>query len=402
MKSRSRGTRRTRGARRGRWGPSPGGGSGSSLTIRADAEPTWWTCSSALGRSRMKRARGRADRLGGHGVREPPSTRLAAQIVGGRVSAEQLAVEERGGRAVHAEVSWPTSSRLSPESLPAPLSIPACTGGVVRARLPGQLDQVLVARGGSRSSLGWFSNSRSRYFFPTSGPYCWSTTPIMVAPAGVRAEGAEQDERPVLDLDLARVGEGGQFGAVRPSRTRHRWGTGSPRRRSSGSAESAADGHAGGGCRRPARLATSLVVSRSELMMSREPMTTAIATTTPIHRQVSFGAARRRCCSTQRRCRTFLAESLLLSVGRGFAGHGQSDSGIVVGNERRVGALRERSRLSRASRVRPLPHEVPPTARAGTTSRAISHGYFEAWHPGRSRPRRSSRSRWRCRAPRRR
>ena len=34
--------------------PAPGWRAASSETIRGDADPTWWTCSSAFGRPAMK------------------------------------------------------------------------------------------------------------------------------------------------------------------------------------------------------------------------------------------------------------------------------------------------------------------------------------------------------------
>ena len=49
----------------GSLGTVPGCRSASSLTIRGDAEPTWWTCSSALGRPAMKAASGEARHPGG-------------------------------------------------------------------------------------------------------------------------------------------------------------------------------------------------------------------------------------------------------------------------------------------------------------------------------------------------
>ncbi len=41
----------------GSLGTTPGWRSASSATIRGDAEPTWWTCSSAFGIRAMKAAR---------------------------------------------------------------------------------------------------------------------------------------------------------------------------------------------------------------------------------------------------------------------------------------------------------------------------------------------------------
>ena len=65
-------------APRGRSAPSPGCRAASSATMRGEAEPTWCTCSSALGRPAMKAAYGDGSRRGA-------ATGMAVSVAGDRV-----------------------------------------------------------------------------------------------------------------------------------------------------------------------------------------------------------------------------------------------------------------------------------------------------------------------------
>src|SRR3954468_12491616 len=72
--AKSRNSKKLRSASRS-LGTVPGCRSASSETIRGDAEPTWWTCSSALGRRAMK-----SDRL----IRRSLSAELVEPETDGR------------------------------------------------------------------------------------------------------------------------------------------------------------------------------------------------------------------------------------------------------------------------------------------------------------------------------
>src|SRR4051794_41309694 len=87
-------------------GTVPGWRVASSLTIRAEAEPTWCTWSSALGRSRMN---GSSRGAGTPGAAEVMGSlnsldKVVRQIGGGAAVGERRAVEQHRGRGVDPEV----------------------------------------------------------------------------------------------------------------------------------------------------------------------------------------------------------------------------------------------------------------------------------------------------------
>src|SRR5690349_14532826 len=82
----------------GSTGTDPGWRIASSETISGEAEPTWWTCSSALGRPAMNEERLTRASLPSHGS-DPLSLRVSDGLLhvlgcGDRVLALVLAVDE--------------------------------------------------------------------------------------------------------------------------------------------------------------------------------------------------------------------------------------------------------------------------------------------------------------------
>src|SRR6478609_2946845 len=87
----------------GSLGTVPGCRAASSDTIRGDAEPTWWTCSSALGRPAMKPVRESA-RVTHRSLSLELLDQVVGQVLDGAAVVEHLAVEQDGRGALHAGI----------------------------------------------------------------------------------------------------------------------------------------------------------------------------------------------------------------------------------------------------------------------------------------------------------
>src|SRR6478735_12173028 len=87
----------------GSFGTVPGCRSASSETIRGEADPTWWTWSSALGRPAMKPVRESA-RVTHRSLSLELLDQVLRELVGRATVLEHLPVEQHGGRAGHSRV----------------------------------------------------------------------------------------------------------------------------------------------------------------------------------------------------------------------------------------------------------------------------------------------------------
>src|SRR3954447_16219099 len=128
-------------------GTVPGCRAASSLTMRADADPTWWTWSSALGRPRMN-----CSRCGANGPDAAEVMRslnsldeVVRHILDGPSVGELLAVEQDRGRRVDAQLQGRlrgVGDLLGP--FPVLHGLLELVG--VRAGLGGELEQIVLGR----------------------------------------------------------------------------------------------------------------------------------------------------------------------------------------------------------------------------------------------------------------
>src|SRR6478735_11608235 len=190
----------------GSLGTVPGCLSASSDTMRGDAEPTWWTCSSALGSRAMKSEsiRGSSQallQLGDQVVRE---------IVDGRPGLEDLAVEEDGRRALHSGLLRCGGGRRHPVRTLVVLDR-GSYGVLVGTRLDGEVGEL----GALRERAGLVGLVLEEQVVELLGDLgrrlVQDDRECAGGPVGVALLAVAQEvERPVLDLHLAVVGELGQ------------------------------------------------------------------------------------------------------------------------------------------------------------------------------------------------
>ena len=138
-----------------------GGASASSATIRGEADPTWWTCSSALGRPAMKGARLTPRSVAETSAR--PSGRRSPAACS--PSTTSPSTQHRRGR-VHAGSREAASWRRRPSPR---RPCPRCRAdvGLGRARLDGQVDQVVgVGEGAGSRRAGCRRAGRGRPWRP--------------------------------------------------------------------------------------------------------------------------------------------------------------------------------------------------------------------------------------------
>ena len=204
----------------------------SSETIRGDADPTWCTWISALGRPATKDVRGsRPGSVSGRRARPLGRSATSAacdqpsMVCPSTCSPSTSTVGVRVDPVLGRRVGGRVDPLLERQVLDA-----RAHGGLGRAGLDGQVDQLVVV-GNRPSSAGWFSKSRSWNVLATSGPDASSTTANALAAAGssrrCRRGSAAGGTRPAPRPRRRprRAGRGG-----RP-RARRRTGRGSPRRR---------------------------------------------------------------------------------------------------------------------------------------------------------------------------
>ena len=215
--------------------PAAGWRAASSETIRGDADPTWWTCSSALGRPAMK-----CWRL------TPAQCRRGAVSCPARPSLPRSSAD---GRAL---------VTCSPLTKTVGVQLTPAFGRRRAAAVTQRLERHVLDAGGVRRPR----SRRPRRRGPPGRP-CSGTGPARTAgcrragrgrpwpprdptrraprrtrwrPRRVVADPLEDGKRAVLDLDVARL-DGGVELVARPSaRADRRTGRGSPRRRRPSSA----------------------------------------------------------------------------------------------------------------------------------------------------------------------
>src|SRR3954468_9042893 len=144
--AKSRNAKKSR-SRSGSLGTVPGWRSASSLTIRGEAEPTWCTCSSALGRPATNEASGEPRVVGSVVIRrmmsgDLPEQRLGELVHGAAVLVD-LAVEQHGRRALHPGVRGRLRGLLDPVLLRQVLDR-APHVLLVGARPDGEVDELVV------------------------------------------------------------------------------------------------------------------------------------------------------------------------------------------------------------------------------------------------------------------
>src|SRR5918993_2965371 len=138
--AKSRKVKNSRSSARSRGTPASGWRAASSETIRGDADPTWWTCSSALGRPVMKswRLTPRSVPAGVSAAR----TDHGGGDVGERLALDLLPVHEDRRRRVDALLRRRLSGRLDP-ALEGHVLDPRAYVRLGRAGLDGPLDELV-------------------------------------------------------------------------------------------------------------------------------------------------------------------------------------------------------------------------------------------------------------------
>src|ERR671912_1802034 len=145
--AKSRKVKKSRSASRSDGTPAAGWRAASSETIRGDADPTWWTWSSALGRPAMKDGR-----LTPRSVPEQTSAAGAdhrLRDLGHGLALDLLAVDEDRRGGVHAVVGGGVAGRLDP-ALEGHVLDAGTYVALGRAGLDSEVDQVVLARERSR------------------------------------------------------------------------------------------------------------------------------------------------------------------------------------------------------------------------------------------------------------
>ena len=127
----------------------PGCRAASSATIRGEAEPTWWTCSSALGRPAMKSAEAHAAQSVSAAADDGSAPSSSSSPA---VAVEQLAVDQDRRGAVDAGLRRRLGGRVPTQSLERQVLDAGRGRRPRRRRLDGQVDQLVVV--GERSGLG--------------------------------------------------------------------------------------------------------------------------------------------------------------------------------------------------------------------------------------------------------
>ena len=345
----------------GSLGTVPGWRAASSETIRGDAEPTWWTCSSALGRPAMKSARASRPAVCHRTCHCSCVDQVLGDLVHGPAVLEDLAVEQDRRGALDAgvlgglgRVGDPAACRPRSRcaSRTSASSAPASTARSTRSS----------SSGNGPDSLGWFSKSRSWNFLATSGPDSLEHDRERAGRAlGVVADPAEQVERAVLDLHLAVRRRAAVRSSRRaPSRTRRRRGRGSPRRRRPRAARRPARWSARTRCRPPAPRRRRWCRAPGRAKKPPTTITSSAATTPPI-----IMVRRRRSCA-------------LLLLERGGGARGAVGGAVLLRHHDPSGAVgaAPNSRASRDSLVEGSQTRKSEASRS-TASRAISQGYFD-------------------------
>ena len=183
--------------------PASGWRAASSETIRGDADPTWCTCSSALGRPAMKDWRLTPGSVSAGGpdhrsamsaiVRPSPSTCSPSTNTDG---VELMPALDAASPAASTQPSKAMSS------MPGRTSASVAPASTARSTRSSSL-------GNGPSSDGWLSKSRSWNVLATSGPAASSTTANALADSRrVVVDPLEERQRAVLDADLAGLDRG--------------------------------------------------------------------------------------------------------------------------------------------------------------------------------------------------
>ena len=332
--------------------------------------------------------------------RRPGSS--AELVRSSRPSLNDLAVEQDRRRARDTPAS---SARLGGVGRPVDARrrsrSPSATLVLVGARPRRRARPGRRRSGTGPASLGWFANSRSWNSLATSAPDSSSTTATdrRRRARSSRRAALSRTNGPVLDLHLALVGQLRQLARGSPPRTRRRTGTGSPRRSTTSCGASAGPMVTPYSRCRPRRVAAARlrgVVAHRVDRRSPPPTMSTRATTTPTDRQRSGGAARGAAAPRARRRRARRGAAASPCCSWAWWTCRQTPVGASLGRGR--GEVRGRvvrrgnSRLSRASRVRPSQTRHSESSEqpgvAGDLPRVLRRR-----RPGRTRRRRSSRSR---------
>src|SRR6478609_4156928 len=203
--AKSRKVKNSRSASRSDGTPAAGWRAASSETIRRDADPTWWTCSSALGRPAMKDWR-----LTPRSVPEGTSAARAdhrLRDLGHGLGLDRLAVDEDRRRGVDAGLGGGVARGVDP-ALERHVLDAGTDVGLGRAGLDGPLDQLVAV--GERALLGRLVVEEQ----VVEGLGDLGTR--LVEHHGERvgclrrvvADPLEERERAVLDVDVARLDGG--------------------------------------------------------------------------------------------------------------------------------------------------------------------------------------------------
>src|SRR5690349_2926490 len=140
--AKSRNVKNSRSASRSDGTPAAGWRAASSETIRGDADPTWWTCSSALGRPAMKDWRLTPRSVSGAARSAGAGEHLGGDLVH-RLALDLLAVDEHRRGGVHAGLRRGVTGRVDP-ALEGHVLDAGPYGALVGAGLHGPLDQLVA------------------------------------------------------------------------------------------------------------------------------------------------------------------------------------------------------------------------------------------------------------------
>src|SRR5690349_729453 len=211
--AKSRNVKNSRSASRSDGTPAAGWRAASSETIRGDADPTWWTCSSALGRPAMKDWRLTPRSVSGRVRPAGAGEHLGGDLVH-RLALDLLAVDEHRRGGVHAGLGRGVTGGLDP-ALEGHVLDAGPDRVLVGPGLDGPLDQLVAV--GERSRLRRLVGEEQvvELLGDLRAGLLEHDGEGVGGLRRVVADPLEERERAVLDLDLTRLDSGVELVANR-------------------------------------------------------------------------------------------------------------------------------------------------------------------------------------------